>query len=509
MLMQNPRGPLLLMLCVIFTAALSCDRLTQQGQAAALPPAAAVPLAAAALPASSAVPPPPLVLPPLQAPDLASLAAQVLPAVVSIQVEQVVRAPNVDPFGLFEFYGQAPPRDYANKGIGSGFLIDANGLILTNQHVIDKADSIVVRLSQPDGSEQRLAARVVGTAPDYDVALLRTDRPPAKNPQPLALGDSGAMRIGDWVMAVGNPFGLDHSVSVGIVSAKDRRDVAPSGRHGFYDFIQTDASINPGNSGGPLINLRGEAIAINAAINAQGQGIGFAIPINMVKEMLPQLKAHGTFVRSYLGVQVQAMSEELAQSFGLEAARGVLVADVQPDGPAAAAGLQAGDVVLAFGGRTLHHVHDLQLFASMAEAGKEVELSLWRGGKPLQVRVKLAALKAPPPPPTQADGREAVEPTTTAHMGLIVADLTPHLRQQLGLPGRPGGALIQRVLPGGIAQAAGLQRFDVIEEVGDTAVVDAAWFAQRVSRAQAGEALRLQVRRQGGRLFVILKKPQG
>ena len=465
-------------------------------------------VAPAPVPPAAAVAPP--VLSPRAAamPDFADLAAQVMPAVVSIQVEQQVRVPlGQDPFGFFHFYGQQAPRDFANKGIGSGFVIDREGLILTNHHVIDQADSIVVTLAQPDGGERSLTAKVVGSAPDYDVALLRTEQPAAA-PYAMPLGDSGATRIGEWVMAVGNPFGLDHSVSVGIISAKDRRDVAPSGKQGLYDFLQTDASINPGNSGGPLINLRGEVIGINAAINAQGQGIGFAIPINMVKEMLPQLKAHGTFVRSWLGVQVQPLTEELAKSFGLDHHHGVLIAEVLDDGPAKKAGIASGDIVLQFGGKKLHRTSDLQLFASMAGAGRTVPVVLYRDGKQREVNVTLAPLHPPQPGQGRGDAGTELEPGVPARLGLAIADIPPGLGAQLGLR-RPGGALVQRVLPGGQAERAGLQRGDVILQLGSQRIADAQHFAALLGRAPAGEVLRLQLLRQGTRLYVALKKPSG
>jgi serine protease Do len=492
---------------VTLSLGVACDSMAQS--ASSLDPADAP--AQAATPALSSAS-----VAALKLPDLASLAAQMMPSVVSIQVEQYARTPTLssgDPFGLFNFYGQQAPQAYANRGIGSGFVIDGSGLILTNQHVIEKADSIVVSLTQPDGGERRVAARVIGTAPDYDVALLKADLGPAASAaalQPIALGDSAAMRIGDWVMAIGNPFGLDHSVSVGIISAKDRRDVAPSGRQGLYDFLQTDASINPGNSGGPLINLHGEVIGINAAINAQGQGIGFAIPINMVKEMLPQLKSHGTFVRSFLGVHAQPLSDELAQSFGLHDPQGVLIAEVVDGGPAQAAGVVPGDIVLSFGGKKLLRASDLQLFASMAGAGKEVVLRLWRDGRELSSTVKLAPLpKAPVAEPVlgRGPGSEAVEPATTAHMGLMIADLSPALRARLGGGSGSGGTLIQRVTGGGAASQAGLMRLDIIEAVGDEPVVDARQFADRVGRAASGALLRLRILRQGTHAFVVLKKP--
>jgi serine protease Do len=486
------------------------DARAQPSQSDAVPvlpvPQAAVPTHGATTPNAA----PELLATARFAPDFATLAERVMPAVVSIQTEQHVRLSpggmQNDPFNFFHHFGQQIPREYENRGLGSGFVIEAAGLILTNQHVIDKADTIQVTFATADGSERQLTAKVVGEAPEYDVALLKTDQD-AQATHIMTLGDSAASRIGDWVMAVGNPFGLDHSVSVGIISAKDRRDVAPSGRKGFYDFLQTDASINPGNSGGPLINLHGEVIGINAAINAQGQGIGFAIPINMVKEMLPQLKEHGRFTRSWLGVQVQALTPELAESFGLSAPRGALVAQVVPDGPAQAAGLQPGDIVLEFNGKKLNRVIDLQLFASITAAGKKVPVLIVRDGKEKTLTVTLAAVSEPNSGPSQRPGGLDSGPrSAAANLGLTIAEISPGLRQQLGYQ-EPGGAIVQAVQPGGLAHKAGLMRGDIIGAVGNKPVKSAQAFADLLQSSRSGSVLRLRVWRQGVSTFVALKKP--
>jgi serine protease Do len=261
-----------------------------------------------------------------QVPDFAALATQVVPAVVAINVEQKVRVSRRgggrfrDPFDFFfRPFGGEIPHEFHNRGLGSGFVIRADGLILTNYHVVENADSIEVVLTHADGSERTMSAKVLGTAPEYDVALIQTEE---KTDAPVAfLGNSDSINIGDWVMAVGNPFGLSHSVSVGIISAKERREIAPSGRRGVYDFLQTDASINPGNSGGPLINMKGEVIGINTAINAAGSGIGFAIPINMVKQMLPDLKAKGRFARSWIASTFRASTKNSPNRSGLKRRR--------------------------------------------------------------------------------------------------------------------------------------------------------------------------------------------
>lgn len=444
------------------------------------------------------------VTPGVGGPDFASLAERVVPAVVSIQVEQHVkmgrRGPHGGPSDLYRFFGQDAPREYDNHGLGSGFVIRADGLILTNAHVVEKADRIDVTFATADGQERTLKAKVLGQTLDYDVALIKTEED-AKVPV-VALGDSDVLRIGEWVMAVGNPFGLAHSVSVGIISAKQRRDIAPSGRQGLYDFLQTDASINPGNSGGPLINSRGEVIGINSAINAQGQGIGFAIPINMVKQMLPQLEKSGKFVRSWVGVKIQPMTPELAQSYGLDASRGVLVVDVVPNGPAAKAGLQEGDIILEFDGKKLYRASDLQIFASMAGVGQSVPLSVWRNKQTRPVPLKLEAFPEEDEEGV-ADGEGKDE---GAGLGLTLSNLTPDARQQLGLES-DHGALVQDTEPGSIAARAGLRRGDLIVGIDGQEVRRAEDLIKRVKSAASGAVLRLKVERQGGRLFLALRKP--
>ncbi|RYF06660.1 MAG: trypsin-like serine protease, partial [Deltaproteobacteria bacterium] len=395
-----------------------------------------------------------------QVPDFRALAHQVIPAVVSIAVEQRVRmgrggggmgmegpGGGQDPREFFHrFFGGEMPHEFRNQGLGSGFVIDPQGLILTNWHVVEDAESIEVTYARADGDDAKVKAQVLGSAPNYDVALLKTEEPLGTG---LAyLGNSEATDIGDWVMAVGNPFGLSHSVSVGIISAKERRDINPSGRQGLYNFLQTDASINPGNSGGPLINMHGEVIGINSAINAAGSGIGFAIPINMVKEMLPDLKSKGRYTRSWLGIKIQPLSPELAQSFGLQRTTGALVAEVVPDGPAATGGLRKGDVILQFDGHDLRTASDLPLFASMAGTARRVALKLFRGGREMTLSVQLAAFPEDGGPVAQANKQEAGE------LGMRVADLTPRLQRELGLETNVG-VVVRDVEPQGPAARAG------------------------------------------------------
>jgi serine protease Do len=445
-------------------------------------------------------------------PNFAALAADVSPAVVSIKTETKVKLSRGlrrrdfgpgEPFDLFRFFGEGgpmPPRQFENRGLGSGFVIESSGLILTNHHVVENADDIEVSFALPDGGEKVLKAKVVGQAPDYDVALIKTDED-AKAPI-TSLGDSEALRVGDWVMAIGNPFGLDHSVSVGIISAKERRDIAPSGRRGLYNFLQTDASINPGNSGGPLVNTQGEVVGINAAINAQGQGIGFAIPVNMVKEMLPQLKKGGKVVRSWVGVKIQPLSGELAESYGLDKPQGVLVAEVMRGSPAADAGLREGDIILEFDGKKLVRSSDLPLYASMAGVGKKVSMSVLRDKKQRSVDLKLGAF--PEDEVVKTSGGEGGGEGTG--LGLALSDLTPEVRERLDADVK-SGALVEEVEPGSAASRAGLQPGDVVVKIDGEAVENAKALAKTLKGKKNGEVMRLLIERDGSRVFVGLKKP--
>ena len=321
---------------------------------------------------------------------------------------------------FFRFFGQSPqapqrpepaPR---GQGIGTGFVIQDYGL-LTNFHVVENADVIKVTITRNDGSEDELEAKILGVAPEYDVALIQTLSD--ADAEAIPLGASQDIRIGDWVMAVGNPFGLSQTVSTGIISAKERRDIAPSGRRGLYNFLQTDASINPGNSGGPLINVRGEVIGINTAINVAGSGIGFAIPIDMVKDMLPDLKEKGRFVRSWIGIKIQPLDEALAESLGLKSTEGALIAEIIAGGPAEAAGLQEGDVIVEFNNERVRESTDLPLLqVSRASTGRS-PIRYVRNQKMRRGTVTLKAF----PETGAAAGNQAEEQVDESVLGMSVA----------------------------------------------------------------------------------------
>jgi serine protease Do len=324
-----------------------------------------------------------------------SVAERVRPAVVHIGTVQVARGqrpemgpgPSADPFfkDFFDqFFGRTPgaPRgEFRQPGLGSGVIIDKRGYVLTNFHVIRGADAVTIRLSS---SKQEYRGRTAGVDPKTDLAVVRFES--AEELKVAALGNSDALRVGEWAIAIGNPFGLDQTVTVGVVSATGRADVGISS---YENFIQTDASINPGNSGGPLVNLRGEVIGINTAIVATGQGIGFAIPANMARRITAQLIERGKVTRGWIGVSMQPISAELAQALGLPSTSGAVVARVSPGGPAAAAGLKANDVIVAFDGTAVEDYHHVQRLAADAEVGKTVKVDILRDRAKRTVDLKI------------------------------------------------------------------------------------------------------------------------
>ena len=325
-----------------------------------------------------------------------NVAERVRPAVVHVGTVQVARArrgPTIpgplaqDPFfkdffdQFFGRRGPGPPEEFRQSGLGSGVIIDKRGYVLTNFHVIRGADAVLLRLS----SKEEFRGRVVGTDPKTDLAVIRFD--PNVALAVAALGNSDALRVGEWAIAIGNPFGLDQTVTVGVISATGRADV---GIATYENFIQTDASINPGNSGGPLVNLRGEVVGINTAIVAAGQGIGFAIPANMVKRVIGQLVDRGKVVRGWIGISVQPLTPELAEALGLKETRGAVVARVHPEGPAKGAGIAQNDVIVTFEGVSVEDYHHLQRLTADAEVGKSVTVEIVRRGERKRVQLKIA-----------------------------------------------------------------------------------------------------------------------
>lgn len=445
-----------------------------------------------------------------------ALAKDAAPAVVSIEIEG--KAPGNDdmpfffgPFGGGPFGGGGGGRGFggppdALKGAGSGFIIRADGYVLSNNHVIENAERIEVKLLDGRSFEAKLVGRDAAT----DVALLKVD--PGKESLPVVpLGDSEKLEIGEWVMAIGNALGLSHTVTAGIVSAKHRGNVRPDGRLRYADFIQTDASINPGNSGGPLFNTRGEVVGINTAIRADGQGIGFAIPINMVKTLLPSLKADGRVSRSWIGIQIQEVTPALASSFGLDRPRGALVASVVRGGPAARAGLREGDVVTKFDGTPIQKDEDLPWLASTAGVGRAVDLEVWRDGKPMGVRLTLEAM---PGEGAVGKGRDRDAPRGDADrgessaIGLTLGAIDPRLRAGRGDDGAgvDEGAQVLRVEPGSVADRGGLERGDVIVQINGQRVDSPKAAAKALDAVRPGDFVRMLVARGPAKTFLAFKR---
>ena len=416
-----------------------------------------------------------------------------VPAVVNIRT--VTRFPRGAAAGTSE--GGKKMQDYLaelleeNGGfpedsLGSGVIVGEDGLIVTNEHVIRDADEIVVRLS--DRSEYR--AKIVGADPRTDVALLRI-KPSRKLPVAV-LGNSTRIKVGEWAIAVGNPFGLESTVTLGVISATGRMDlgVDPTG-----DLIQTDASINPGNSGGPLLNMQGEVVGINTAMVSGGQGIGFAIPINTVLEIERELASTGAIRRGWLGVGIQLLTPELAESFGVKGERGVLVNRVVPDSPAAAGGLRGGDIVISFGGTRVTGVKEFQKRVAGVTPGSDVVMEILRGGKRKGITVRLAELEGPAPP--------SVPPKTPWDAwGLYVKALPKGAERVLGVE---GGVEVQRVDPSGPAGTGGIREGDILLRINREPVRGLESYRKMLARSPRGKMVSVLVERDGGQMFLAFR----
>ena len=444
------------------------------------------------------------------APDsFADLVDQVGPAVVNITTSTLVEASDdmrpIVPEGspLEDFFrdfmdrnrdGQRPRRSQA---LGSGFVISEDGYIVTNNHVIAKADEVVVEFL----SGQTLTAKVVGKDPKVDIALLKVE---SDEPLPFVqFGDSDVMRVGDWVLAIGNPLGQGFSASAGIISARNRELSGP-----YDDFIQTDAAINRGNSGGPLFNMAGEVVGVNTAIlspTGGSIGIGFSMASNVVVTVVDQLKEFGETRRGWLGVRIQDVTEDVAEALGLDSAQGALVTDV-PEGPAQEAGIQAGDVITSFDGKMVSDTRELVRMVGVSEVGKSVRLVVFRDGKTQTLKVTLGRREeAEGAVPAVAEIDEG-DATQTEVLGITLAGLTAELRAQLGLDDDASGLAVIDVDPASEAYEKGLRAGDLIAEAGQQEVSSVATFEERIEAArEAGrKSLLLLVRRQGDPRFVAL-----
>jgi serine protease Do len=402
-----------------------------------------------------------------------------LPAVVNISSSKVVKQKGEtspffnDPF-FRQFFGdqqQMRPRPQREQSLGSGVIVTPDGTIITNNHVIDGASDIKVFLSD----NREFQAKLVGTDPKTDIAVLRIN---ATGLPTLPLGDSTKLQVGDLVLAIGDPFGIGKTATMGIVSATGRGGL---GIESYEDFIQTDASINPGNSGGALIDLRGDLIGINTAILSGGgggnQGIGFAIPIAMARNVIDQIVSHGKVVRGYLGVYIQDVSPEIAKQFGLGQKRGVLIGDVSPDTPGSRAGIKRGDVVLAVNGQTVNEANQLRLQISQMAPGSQVKLQVWRDGKTQDFTVTLGEL------PEKEEKASEGENSSGALEGVEVQNLTPEIAQDLNLPAGTRGVVVTSVDPSSPAATSGIDRGVVILEVNHKPVNNIAQYREALAAA--------------------------
>lgn len=403
--------------------------------------------------------------------------------------------PFMGPDEFFERFFGNPFREQQpqpRRTLGSGFIISKDGYILTNNHVVEGADKIEITLLATEKQKKansKFQAKIVGRDPATDVALLKIN---TGFDLPFAyLGDSSKVKKGDWVMAFGNPFGLDHSVSSGIISALGR-EISPGENRRFDDFMQTDAAINFGNSGGPLVNLKGEVIGINTAITAQGSGIGFAVPINIAKEIIPQLKDSGQVSRGYLGVMIQDVTEEIREAMGLKEAKGVLVNDVVAGGPAAKSALQRGDVIIKVGDTEVNDTHALQKSVANLKPGTSVSLEIIRDKKSMKLSLKLGALGQD----KETKGKKEEDGAKTDKLGMIV-----------GMSQDGSAVQIQDLDEESLAASSGIAPGDIIRRINGTAISNLDQYKKVVSGLKSGQTVLFDLERRNIKLFIAFRLP--
>jgi serine protease Do len=437
--------------------------------------------------------------------SFAPVVKKVLPSVVTITSSRVVKASAEGgddgmPPMFRQFFGGDPdngggqsrmPRQQKEEGLGSGVIVSPNGYILTNNHVVDHATTVTVIM--PDKREFK--ARVVGADPKTDIAVIKVD---ADSLEPIVIGDSDKVQVGDYVLAVGNPFGVGKTVTMGIVSATGRANL---GIEDYEDFIQTDASINPGNSGGALVNDRGELIGINTAILANGsegnQGIGFAVPVRVARDVMDQIIATGKVTRAYLGVMAQEVTPSIAKAFHEQEVRGALVGDVTPDSPAQKAGLEKGDIILDINGKPVNSSAELRIHVSLMAPGTKVDVKVFRDGVEKTIPLTLAEM-----PTESAKAEQPENSTEDALQGITVENVTARTARQLGLPATAAGVVVTNVEQSSKAADAGLKRGDVIQEVNRKPVRDTSDFESAMRNAK--DATLLLVNRQGNTMYLAV-----
>lgn len=437
-----------------------------------------------------------------------SVSKAVTPAVVNISTSRLVKgeeAPNFpfdDPF-FRRFFGDEPPRrqgpgaprERKAQSLGSGVIVDPNGLIITNNHVVEKADEIKVVL----GDKREFKGKIVGSDPKSDLAVIRID---AKDLPTIPWGDSSKLQVGEYILAIGNPFGLNQTVTMGIISAVGRANV---GITDYEDFIQTDAAINPGNSGGAMVNTHGELVGINTAIFTQSggyMGIGFAVPSNMARSISDSLVKVGKVVRGWLGVSIQEVTPQLAKEFGLKEAKGALVGDILPKSPAEKAGFKRGDVIVEFMGQKIENSVQLRNMVARTDLKAKAKVKVVRDKKEKELEVTIEEQ------PKDMAGRglpeEREEAANTSLNGIEVRNMTPEVARQLGLPREERGVVVSRVDPGSAADAAGVQTGDIIIEVNRKPVHDTSEYEAAVSKLNKDDAVLLLISRQGRTIFMTI-----
>ena len=440
-------------------------------------------------------------------PDFADLAEKLSPTVVNIYTTQTIQVSSSphqfffpdemeipEPFrrffGIPDMPEQAPKREMKRTSLGSGVIVTGDGYILTNNHVVEDADEIHVTLT----NFEEYKATIVGRDPKSDVALIKIE-PKADLPY-VTFGDSDKLRVGEWVLAIGNPFGLQKTVTAGIVSAKGRS----INNESYGNFIQTDASINPGNSGGPLFNLNGEMVGVNTAIFSRSGGnigIGFAIPVNMAKNVFAQLKEHGKVTRGWLGVMIQQVTPDLAQNFGLDRPIGALVGQVVADSPAEKAGLKAGDVIIEYNGKEVSQMSMLPAMVANTNVGEKAKLVLIRDGKKQNITVEIGKLEDEEPVVA------GTETGTSKKLGITVQELTPKLAESLGME-ETQGLIITDINAGSAAAEAGIQRGDIILEINREKVESVAQYKKALQAAQEKKTILLLIKRDQHTRFVVV-----
>ncbi len=442
-------------------------------------------------------------------PDFAELVEQASPAVVNISTTQVRQAQRPSqgamPPGMPEIFRHFfedfhdprgnVPRQQQRQSLGSGFIISSDGYLLTNNHVVEGADEIIVRLSD----RRELVAELIGSDPSTDIALLKVE---ANGLPVVRIGDSDALRVGEWVLAIGSPFGFDHSVTAGIVSAKGR--ALPN--ETYVPFIQTDVAINPGNSGGPLFNLNGEVVGINSQIYTRSggfMGLSFAIPAKVAMQVADQLRETGRVSRGWLGVVIQNVDRDLAESFGLDSPRGALIANVDESGPAGVGGIRSGDIILEVNGQTIERASDLPPAVGQIRPGDSGRFLVLRDGR--RITLNFTVGERPEDPQIASTGRSTEQPAEASRLGVRVEPLPSGLKDSWSVT---SGVRVVDVTPGSPAAAAGIRRDDLLVSLQGETIRDPAHFTELASALPANQSIAVRLVRSGSPLFVALRIPE-